>query len=302
MRKLNLGQGFVRELHFMHDSNSLVAAWGNILHTQGLKIVDIAGEVVSSEHAVSFGEMALTADLTKLVRLHIEYKQVPMPAFLDVYEFPGNRLLKRLSLRLNPFCMAFSPDAQLLLVSGADYVNGEPSFEVDRWVWQTGGDLPPLVVPGRVVSFAMTNDRKLLVTGGDDNAVRIWRNDSGAVIDEWRHKATVRRLLFAHNDRWLIAAAGCSVAIWDMVTRRQRARLRPHRKQVNDIAVSHDGRLLATASSDGSVRLWDLSSLQQIRSFNWGIGKVGGLAFAPDGLTIAAGGDDGQVVLWDVDA
>lgn len=302
MRTFQISDGFVRELHFAHHGGTLLAAWGTSLHAKGLKWLDLTGSAEPREDHVPYGEMALDGDLSLMVEFNMDLKRRPMVHSLDVLRLTDRELLQRLPLRLHLTCMAFSPDTELLLVAGADYTPMEPVYEVDRWLWKNANDLPPLTVPSRVVSMNMTRDRKLLVTGGDDNAVRVWRNDTGTLMDEWRHKATVRRLLFADRDRLLVAAAGCSVALWDMEARRQQARLRPHRKQVNDIALSPDGRLLATASSDGTIRLLDLRSASELRSFAFGIGKVGSVAFAPDGLTMAAGGEDGQIVLWDVDA
>jgi len=302
MRFLDLGHGFIRELHFDSGGHNLLVVWGDDLHKLGLKVVDLISTSIVREESVKYGELALTLDLTTMVRVNMDLEQFPPLAFLEVHELGKKRLLQRLPMRIQHTCLAFSPDSQLLLVAGANYSAEEPTYEVDRWLWHTVNDLPPLTVPGQVVSMTMTRDRRLLVTGGNDNAVRFWRNDSGILFDEWKHKATVRRLLFSEDDRTLIAAAGCSVALWNVAQRRQRARLRPHRKQVNDIALSSDGRLLATASNDGTVRLWDAANASELRTFNWNIGKVGAVAFSPDGLTMVAGGEFGQIVFWDVDS
>jgi WD40 repeat protein len=68
---------------------------------------------------------------------------------------------------------------------------------------------------------------------------------------------------------------------------------------VSLIALSPDGRLLATAGID-AMRVWDLSSGQErIRRVGHG-DRVRSLAFAPDGSTLASGLMDGSVLLWDV--
>lgn len=302
MRIIRLAGYHIRELHYTPCGTALVAAWGDSLHTKGVRRIDLSNQRDAGEVPVPFGEMAITPDLTALVRLQIDRQQLSTPAHLEIHDFAQGALLQRLPLRLHLTSLLFSPDSQLLLVAGVNYVDGVPVYEVDRWVWRNRHDLPPLTVPGLVVSLAMTKERRLLVTGGADNTARIWRNDTGTLLDEWKHKATVRRLLFAERDRVLVAAAGCSVALWDTGARRQLVRFPPHRKQVNDLALSPDGLRLATASNDGTVRLWELASGIELRSFAWGIGRVGAIAFAPDGLTIAAGGEAGQIVIWDVDA
>lgn len=74
------------------------------------------------------------------------------------------------------------------------------------------------------------------------------------------------------------------------------------------LAVSHDGRMMATAAFslndvDFPASLWDVSELNNpVR-----LGMAGGhakwifaLGFSPDGKTLATGGDDGTFILIDV--
>jgi WD40 repeat protein len=67
------------------------------------------------------------------------------------------------------------------------------------------------------------------------------------------------------------------------------------------IAVSPDGRRLASGHFQGQVRLWDAQAPGTSQA-RWMVhaGRVTALAFAPDGRTLATGGSDAAVAVWDV--
>ena len=74
-----------------------------------------------------------------------------------------------------------------------------------------------------------------------------------------------------------------------------------HPKGVNGVALSPDGKTLASASDDGTVRLWDLATRKAVGAPLTGhIGPVTSVAFSPDGKTLASAGADNMVRLWDL--
>jgi WD40 repeat protein len=71
--------------------------------------------------------------------------------------------------------------------------------------------------------------------------------------------------------------------------------------QANGIALSPDGRVLATAHDDHQARLWEVAADGGLREFAVLSGHtdgVRGVAFSADGLTLASGGADATVRLW----
>src|SRR5206468_3101701 len=63
---------------------------------------------------------------------------------------------------------------------------------------------------------------------------------------------------------------------------------------------SPDGRLLASAGSDGHVRLWNSADRREVASLGRHDDNAFSVAFSPDGSRVASGGRDGTVRLWDV--
>ena len=80
-----------------------------------------------------------------------------------------------------------------------------------------------------------------------------------------------------------------------------RAIMHGHTNIVFSVALSPDGRTLASASADQTIRLWDVRTHKQRGSPLYGhTDELNSVAFSPDGRALASGSDDGTVRLWDV--
>ena len=66
------------------------------------------------------------------------------------------------------------------------------------------------------------------------------------------------------------------------------------------MAVSNDGRLLATAGWDGVLRLWDVDREQQIETIAGQLKTYYSLVFSPDDSRLVGGGYDGTITMWDL--
>jgi WD40 repeat protein len=69
---------------------------------------------------------------------------------------------------------------------------------------------------------------------------------------------------------------------------------------VRTIAVSPNGREVATAGDDGVIRLWDAASFRLTRVLRGHAGAVYALDYWTDGKQLASAGWDGKVRVWDL--
>ncbi|HAZ46299.1 MAG TPA: hypothetical protein DDW76_03870 [Cyanobacteria bacterium UBA11369] len=77
-----------------------------------------------------------------------------------------------------------------------------------------------------------------------------------------------------------------------------------HSDTVESVAISPDGKTLASGSLDHSIRLWSLATGELLNTLTGHSSVVLSLAFSPDGKTLASASNmafrDGTVKLWDV--
>jgi len=67
------------------------------------------------------------------------------------------------------------------------------------------------------------------------------------------------------------------------------------------LAVSRDGRRVATAGGDGAIRLHALPELRVTADLAWHRARVAALGFGAESTLVSAD-NDGDLAVWDLDA
>src|SRR6266487_3986157 len=75
--------------------------------------------------------------------------------------------------------------------------------------------------------------------------------------------------------------------------------MKAHAGPVYGVALSSDGRLLASGSDDGTVRLRGPSDGRLLATLQGHVGAVRAVGLSADGWLLASGAMDGTVQLWE---
>jgi WD40 repeat protein/transcriptional regulator with XRE-family HTH domain len=74
-----------------------------------------------------------------------------------------------------------------------------------------------------------------------------------------------------------------------------------HTDWVRSVALSPDGKKVASGSHDQTIRLWDTQTGQCLRVLQDHTNRVRSVAFSPDGKQIVSGSEDQTIRFWDVE-
>ena len=146
-----------------------------------------------------------------------------------------------------------------------------------------------------VRSVAVAGNR--IVSGSDDNTVRIWDIHSGRLVRTLvGHSYGVRSVTIA-EDKIVSGAAyrDNTVKVWDVNTGRLIRTLRGHSYDVNSFAIV--GNRVISGSGDNTIMVWDLNSGRHIRTLTGHSGDVYSVVVAHDNIISRS---YQEIKMWDI--
>jgi len=175
-------------------------------------------------------------------------------------------------------------------------------------------------LPGDGVIFGLRRQDGRVVLAGEAASIRVASlSPSPSLRRMIGHRARVRSTLFDATGAVLYTASNDGTArAWDITTGAARFTVGaaepqpeppvapgetvpgPNPHGVRSLALSPDGRTLATSSESGTVALWDALTGAARGSLDGHRGRVREVSFSRDGASAMTFGFDGDLRLWDL--
>lgn len=213
--------------------------------------------------------------------------------YLNAFSLPdGKRLWENKNVDPAVYTVVVSPDS-------ASVVSGSYDRIMRLWDAKTGALKWKIYTNALTMTFS-PNGKFIGTAGRNDHTYKVWDAATGAdkgILAETT--ADPADLAFALDGTILAGIEGNVVRLYDTSNGQVKATLSGHTDTIAAIAVSPDGKMLASASHDHTVRLWSLPGGQLMRVLAGHTDEVHSVAFSPDSTTLVSGGKDNIAVVWD---
>ena len=152
-----------------------------------------------------------------------------------------------------------------------------------------------------VGSIAFSPDGKRIVSGSDDNTIKVWDAETGDELMTLRgHKESVKSVAFSPDGKRIVSGSDDkTIKIWDAATGVELMTLHGHGREISLVAFSPNGKCIVSGSADNTIKVWDAANgaeVMTLRGHKFGVSSV---AFSPDGKRIASGSGDKTIKIWD---
>jgi WD40 repeat protein len=281
------------------SSGSIVKVW-NV--ATGSELFTLTG------HALPVRAVSYSPDGRRIVTGSLD-------ATATVWDAATGRAIRTLTGHASGVIAAgFSPDGRRIATG---------SHDSTARIWEVRSGQALFTLKGHteaVTSVAFSPDGHRLFTGSDDRTVKEWGigtsgealtfpgyTDGVSLLRRRAERAGSRqrrayiphdvpqgrRVLFTGDGQRVVTVSGGNTAaiwVWGQ-TRSTRVTLTGHTSQIQAVAVSRDGRRIATGGPDRSVRVWDAFTGRRLLLLKGRTGKVHAVAFSPDGRWLVIGSD-----------
>ena len=186
----------------------------------------------------------------------------------------GQRLHRLTGHKRIVWSVKFSPDGTQLASASFDFTMKLWNVASGKLVWDNKEHKET------VVDLAFSHSGKMLASTSDDKTIKIWNVAERRLIRTMKVAEHVQAVAFSPDDKRILTGGrdkpligeflqeifgdskfnpGVSARLWNVETGALLQTFTRHGNDVQDVAYSHDGRWICTASADKTVDVWKLN-------------------------------------------
>ncbi|MEH2128358.1 WD40 repeat domain-containing protein [Nostoc sp.] len=195
--------------------------------------------------------------------------------------------------------IAFSPDSQYLVSASRDK-------SIILWNAKNGNFIKSYVNKSLIRRIDFAPDGKNIAFTSDNN-IKIWNRETEKSIIFGKEPGLLSSVKFSPKANILVSSDySGEIYIWNIKNLDNLGNQEPikkfkteHNGYLNNINMSNDGKIIASAGEDGIIKLWDKDG-SLLKSIKAHIGGVEEVSFIPGNNSnlIASSGADTTVKLW----
>lgn len=210
-----------------------------------------------------------------------------------VWDTATGQEIVRLNLDSNVNAVAFSADGQWLATGSGDNT-------ARIWEIKTGREVASFLHEQYVEAVALSPDGKWLATGSGDGTARIWDLAAKNELKRFTHYTQVEFVGFTADGKLLVTSNAGKVKVWDVMSNEVMKVI--EEDVVKIVALSSDGRWLATGSNDGLFRVWDINTGKEVgRTIHPNPLSSIAIGFSADSHQLATGNFYGPIGVWQIE-